>query len=76
MNVQTTCVPGKKVLSKINKTSEQGSCQEKGYAYGQVQKIWPQRPKSSEKLGKWLFIVAGVLKICVVGLSSCTPKIM
>ncbi len=30
--------------------------------YGQVQKIWPQRPYSSEKLGKWLFIVAGVLK--------------
>ncbi len=26
-------------------------------AIGQVQKIWPQRPYSSEKLGKWLFIV-------------------
>ena len=47
---------------------------QKRFIIGQVQKIWPQRPYSSEKLGKLLFIVFGVLKICVVGLSSCTLK--
>ncbi len=30
---------------------------------GQVQKIWPEIPYSSERLGKCLFIVAGVLKM-------------
>ena len=42
-------------------------------AFGQVQIKWPQTSYSSEKLGKGLFIVAGFLKICVVGLFSCTP---